>query len=106
MNRRTRQIAAGVLVLTAAALTLAIVAPEARADAPAGQMTWAIHFTLAPTLFEPAETPGLITPFMFLYALHDAMVKPMPGKSMAPSLAESWSMSPDGLVYELVLRKA
>src|SRR5512138_893912 len=105
MNRRTRQIAAGVLVLTATALTLAIVAPEARADAPAGQMTWAIHFTLAPTLFEPAETPGLITPFMFLYALHDAMVKPMPGKSMAPSLAESWSMSPDGLVYELVLRK-
>ena len=105
MIRRTRQIVAGVLVLTAAALTRAIVAPEARADAPAGQLTWAIHFTLAPTLFEPAETPGLITPFMFLYALHDAMVKPMPGKSMAPSLAESWSMSPDGLVYELVLRK-
>ncbi len=24
---------------------------------------------------------------------------------MAPSLAESWSMSPDGLVYEFVLRK-
>jgi len=42
---------------------------------------------------------------MILYALHDAMLKPMPGKSMAPSLAESWSMSPDGLVYELVLRK-
>jgi len=29
----------------------------------------------------------------------------MPGKSMAPSLAESWSVSPDGLVYEFVLRK-
>jgi uncharacterized protein affecting Mg2+/Co2+ transport len=27
------------------------------------------------------------------YALHDALVKPMPGKSMAPSLAESWSMT-------------
>ena len=46
--------------------------------APAGQMTWALHFSLAPTLFEPAETPGLITPFMILYALHDALVKPMP----------------------------
>jgi peptide/nickel transport system substrate-binding protein len=33
------------------------------------------------------------------------MVKPMPGKAMAPSLAESWTMSPDGLVYEFVLRK-
>src|SRR5262245_40182963 len=105
MNKCARRLVAGVLVLTWAAVTHAITAPEARADAPAGQMTWAIHFTLAPTLFEPAETPGLITPFMFLYALHDAMVKPMPGKSMAPSLAESWSMSPDGLVYELVLRK-
>src|SRR6195256_883787 len=105
MTRRTRQTVAGVLALTSAALTHAIVAPEARADAPAGQMTWALHFTLAPTLFEPAETPGLITPFMILYALHDAMLKPMPGKSMAPSLAESWSMSPDGLVYEFVLRK-
>src|SRR5436309_5149496 len=105
MTRRTRRIVAGVLALTSAALTHAILAPEARAEAPAGQLTWAIHFTLAPTLFEPAETPGLITPFMILYALHDAMLKPMPGKSMAPSLAESWSMSPDGLVYELILRK-
>src|SRR2546426_2527627 len=105
MTGRTRQIVAGVLALTSAALTHGILAPEARAEAPAGQLTWAIHFTLAPTLFEPAETPGLITPFMILYALHDAMLKPMPGKSMAPSLAESWSMSPDGLVYELIMRK-
>jgi len=96
---------AGALALTLAALAQAIAARPADADAPAGQITWAVHFTLAPTLFEPAETPGLITPFMILYALHDALVKPLPGKSMAPSLAESWSMSPDGLVYEFVLRK-
>ena len=31
---------------------------------------------------------GIITPFMVLYALHDAMVKPMPGKPQAPCLAE------------------
>src|ERR1051326_3460451 len=72
---------------------------------PAGQLTWALHFTLAPALFEPAETPGLITPFLTLYALHDALVKPMPGKPMAPSLAESWTASKDGLVYEFALRK-
>src|SRR5262245_8447805 len=73
---------------------------------PEGQLTWAVHFTLAPTLFEPAETPGLTTPFMILYALHDAMLKPMPGRGMAPSLAESWSMSSDGLIYEFVVRKS
>src|SRR5437867_6652309 len=102
MNRRRRQIVTRVLALTLSASPHAIAAP---ADAPAGQMTWALHFTLAPTLFEPAETPGLITPFIILYALHDALVKPMPGKNMAPSLAESWSTSSDGLVYEFVLRK-
>ncbi len=65
-------------------------------------MIWAVHFSLAPTYFEPAETPGIITPFMVLYALHDALVKPMPGQPLTPSLAESWSVSPDGLVYEFV----
>src|SRR5207253_6640955 len=80
-------------------------APVGRADAPAGQMTWAVHVSLAPTWFDPAETSGIITPFMVLYALHDAVVKPLPGSAMTPSLAESWSMSPDGLVYEFVLRK-
>jgi peptide/nickel transport system substrate-binding protein len=105
MNRRTRQLAGGVLTLILAASTYLAAVPASHAEAPTGQITWALHFTLAPTLFEPAETPGLITPFIVLYALHDAMLKPMPGKSMAPSLAESWTMSPDGRVYEFVLRK-
>src|SRR5438552_4087630 len=72
---------------------------------PEGQMTWAVPFSLAPTWFDPAETSGIITPFVVLYALHDAMVKPLPGNPMAPSLAESWSASTDWLVYEFVLRK-
>jgi peptide/nickel transport system substrate-binding protein len=42
---------------------------------------------------------------MLYYALHDALVKPMPDNPMAPSLAESWTVSPDGLSYEFVLRK-
>jgi len=88
-----------------AVLASMLVAPVGAFAAPEGQMTWALHFLLAPTLFEPAETPGVVSPFMILYALHDALVKPMPGNSMAPSLAESWSVSPDGLVYEFVLRK-
>jgi peptide/nickel transport system substrate-binding protein len=78
--------------------------PAAQA-APQGQLTWAIHFTIAPTYFEPAEHQGIITPMLFYYALHDALVKPMPGNVMAPSLAESWTESPDGLVYEFRLRQ-
>jgi peptide/nickel transport system substrate-binding protein len=93
---------ASLLVLS---VVLAVAPSEGRADAPAGQMTWAAHITLAPTWFDPAETPGIGTPFMILYALHDALVKPMPGNPMAPSLAESWSLSKDGLAYEFVLRQ-
>src|SRR5436305_9752954 len=33
------------------------------------------------------------------------MVKPMPGKPLAPSLAESWAASEDGLSYDFVLRQ-
>jgi peptide/nickel transport system substrate-binding protein len=40
-----------------------------------------------------------------MYAMHDAMVKAMPGNPMAPSLAESWKASPDGKTYEFTLRK-
>src|SRR5262249_25162835 len=70
-------------------------APAGRSEAPVGQMTWAVHFSLAPTFFDPGETPALITPFLVLYAVHDALVKPMPGKPHAGSLAESWTVSPD-----------
>jgi hypothetical protein len=48
--------------------------PAVRADAPAGQVMLAATVTLAPTWFDPAETPGVITPFLTLYALHDALV--------------------------------
>src|SRR2546423_3693647 len=86
-------------------VAVALLVPTPAPGAPEGRLTWAVHVSLAPTWFDPAETPGIITPFMVLYALHDGLVKPMPGNAMAPSLAESWSVSPDGLVYEFVLRK-
>jgi peptide/nickel transport system substrate-binding protein len=79
--------------------------PGGAAAAPEGQLTWGIHVSLAPTWFDPAETPGIITPYMVMYALHDALVKPMPNAPNAPSLAESWTGSADGKSYEFVLRK-
>ena len=103
----TRSLRPGRAVPVVALVLIAIAAAlvPATAEAAEGQMTWAIHVSLAPTWFDPAETPALLTPFMVLYALHDALVKPMPGAPMAPSLAESWSMAKDGLSYEFVLRK-
>src|SRR5262249_25791634 len=95
--RTLRTIALALSILTASALDVAA--------APEGQMTWGIHISLAPTWFDPAETTGIVTPFMVMYALHDAMVKPLPGNPLPPSLAESWTVSPDGRTYEFLLRK-
>ena len=88
-----------------AALLLVAPLTAARAANPVSQLTWGVHVSLAPTWFDPAEMSGIITPYMVLYALHDALVKPMPGQPFAPSLAKSWSQSEDGLVYEFVLRE-
>ena len=93
-----RRLSAALLLLL---LPLAVATSAVAAE---GQLTWALHISLAPTWFDPAETPGIVTPFMMLYALHDAVAKPMPGKAMAPSLAESWTVSPDGLTYDFALR--
>src|SRR5438445_8216655 len=79
--------------------------PSAAAQAPAGQATMAWHVTIAPSWFDPSTAPPQITPFGILYALHDALVKPLPNQKMGASLAESWTESPDGLVYEFKLRR-
>ena len=92
-------------VVPVLAVLVVLVAGGAYAAGPESQITWGVHFSLAPTWFDPAETPAMITPFLTLYALHDAMAKPMPGNPMAPGLAESWTVSRDGLTYEFVLRK-
>lgn len=73
---------------------------------PEGEMRFAVYVTIAPAWLDPGQTaPGFLSSFWFDYALHDALVKPMPGNPMAPSLAESWTESPDKLIYEFKLRK-
>src|SRR5437667_242133 len=83
--------------------TLLIALPAAAQ--PSGTMTFGVHVTLATRWLDPADTDSEITPFMILYALHDALVKPMPGSLNAPCLAESWTMSKDGRTWEFVIRK-
>src|SRR3981081_1844028 len=91
-------------VLLAAAVGLVTSSPRFAGAASPDRLTWGIHVSVAPTWFEPAEASVIITPFMVFYALHDAMVKPMPGQALAPSLAESWAAAEDGRSYDFVLR--
>jgi len=94
------------LIAFVALITLTTLAPDTHAQSqPDGQLTIAFDVSLAPSFLEPAETAGIGTPYVFLYALHDALAKPLPGNDMAPCLAESWKESTDGLVYEFKLRE-
>src|SRR6185503_16296974 len=93
------------LLLTVAALAIGGMEQAAGQMPPTGEAVMAFHVTLAPSWFDPSTAPPQITPFGMLYAIHDALVRPLPGQKMGPSLAESWTESPDGKVYEFKLRR-
>jgi len=78
--------------------------PQGGKAAP-GEMRWGLHVTLAARWLDPAETEAFNTPFMVMYAVHDALVKPMPPGITTPSLAESWTEAKDHLSYTFMLRK-
>jgi len=91
-------------LLLALTLALAALTPATAAPPPSGRAVMAWHVTIAPAWFDPSTAPPQITPFGLLYAIHDALVRPYPGYKMGPSLAESWTESPDGKTFEFKLR--
>jgi len=91
--------------LLLAVVTIVALISNSPASAAEGEMRWGLHVTLAVKWLDPAETEAFSTPFMVLYAVHDALVKPMPGGLNTPSLAESWQESKDHLTYTFTLRK-
>ena len=79
--------------------------PSAVRSQPApGEAVVAWHVTLAPSWFDPSTAPPQITAFGMLYAIHDAVLRPLPGHRIGSSLAESWTESADGRTYEFRLR--
>jgi peptide/nickel transport system substrate-binding protein len=85
-------------------VTLSLAGISRAAAAPEGTLTIGMHFTPVPRWLDPAEGESTITPYLLLYAIHDGLLKPMPGKGSAPSLAESWSMAKDMTSADFTLR--
>ena len=100
--RARRSVGLGLLCVLLAGAPSDDAAAQAKPD---GEMRWALYVTLSPAWFDAGEVVGVLTPFWVLYALHDALVKPMPGNHLTPSLAESWTVSADQRVYEFKLRE-
>jgi peptide/nickel transport system substrate-binding protein len=92
--------------LLAALLVVTGLAGTVRAQRPPeGQLVLTSNFTIIPAYCDPAEAAQPIAAASCLYALHDALIKPLPGNPMAPALATAWTESPDGLVYDFTLRE-
>jgi peptide/nickel transport system substrate-binding protein len=100
----TRRLALTSIVLVCVVLAGGRLDPGAAQAKPDGEMRWALYVTLSPVWFDPGEVVGQLTPFWVLYAIHDALVKPMPGNLLSPSLAESWTVSADQRTYDFKLR--
>ena len=103
--RPRRIVPLAVLVMGLLLVGFTLAARPLPAGAAEGELRWGLHVTLAARWLDPAETEAFSTPFMVLYAVHDALVKPMPGGLNTPSLAESWQESKDHLTYTFTLRK-
>ncbi len=104
-RRLTRGCALAVVGFLCVLFLGGLVGDAAAQPKPEGEMRWALYVTLSAAWLDPAEVIGQLTPFWVLYAIHDALVKPMPGNLMTSSLAESWTLSADQRVYEFKLRE-
>src|SRR6266446_2304768 len=81
MNRWQKLVAAAILSWAASVGGPGSVAAQTK---PEGEMRFALYVTLAPAWLDPGEAvPDNLTPFWMMYALHDELVKPMPGNFMA-----------------------
>ena len=74
------------LLLIITAWTLSCVVGLGAQTRPSGEMVIAWHVTIAPTWFDPADTPSQVTLYGALHALYNALVRPLPGEQMGHSL--------------------
>src|SRR5688572_11015458 len=103
--RRMRRRALGLCLICTLVAAVGLGSPVAAQTKREGELELALYVTISPQWFDPGETTGFITPFWFLYPMHDALVKNMPGKTSAPCLAESCTVSADQKLYDFKLRE-
>src|SRR4030095_16517329 len=93
-TRRFERAGHGLASLAVAVLTLFTVHGAAARTGPTGEAVIAWQVPIAPTWLDPWSAPPQITPFGILYALHDGLVRPLPGQKLGNSLAASGRARP------------
>src|SRR5262249_41972800 len=85
---QTRRSGRAVHAIPLLVITLILAGGHATAQTvPSGEAVIAWHVVIAPTWLDPSTAPAQITPFGILYAIHDGLVRPLPGQKMGNSLA-------------------
>lgn len=78
---------------------------SARKESGAGSTTLRLAMTIPPTTLDPAKVQDVETPVVLSHVF-ETLVQYDEDSKIAPGLAESWSVSPDGTVYTFKLREA
>ena len=92
-------------VCLVALVAAVLVAPLAAARRPRGAAHLGRAHLAGPDVVRPRRDAQPVTPFMVLYAHARRAGEVHARHAQGNGLAESWSVSKDGLVYEFVLRK-
>ena len=93
------------IMVLAILVTLPFSSLQVSAAPPAGVLKQAIHWSLSSDWLDPATGSFPLPVYHPMYLFHDALLKPMAEGLYTPSLAESWTISPDAKVYEFKLRR-
>ena len=78
--------------------------PE-RGPEPTGTLNYAWHTAFSPAWFDPMVNTTSVSQFVTQYVLHDALVKGVPGRVLAPSLAEEYEVAEDFTSARFKLRE-
>src|SRR5216110_1643221 len=102
--RRSRCVAAALLLITAISAGVPLSTPAGAAAK--GKLTLAWHAGFASRWLDPQEHDGTATPDNFISALHDALIKNQ-GTALYdhPALAEKFAIAPDAKSATFTLRK-
>lgn len=70
-----------------------------------GEYKYAFNVAYSPSFVDPQEYPAAATPFVAGFAIHDALVRHLPGHPFAPSLASSYEIAKDFKSATFTLRE-
>ncbi len=92
---------AGRLAVLVLAAALAAAGAPASAQPPRDRLTFALSG--GPDTLDPHGTAATLS-FMVMKSLYDTLVEPDDEGKLVPALAESWTVSPDGITWTFKLR--